>query len=161
MYKLTENHAWYGDRRVPFSLLAEHDAANAGIPLTIESAADLDLEAIAEELNRTVFNRVSRAHRRSRTARLKMGREAWQLEVRETTPAKAAALNEQLKADGLEQHGPFTAQIYIAGNGISLRYELATCDSCSEPLEDNFHADGVCGTCHDIATTKLGYHASI
>lgn len=152
MYKLTENHAWYGDRRVPFTLLADTGTDEAiGIPLAIESAADLDLAAIAEELNRTVFNRTSRAHRRSRTARREMAAAAWQLEVRETTPAKAAALNEQLKADGLEQHGPFTAQIYIAGNGISLRYELATCDTCSDPLRDNYHSDGVCGDCHDHA----------
>lgn len=117
-YKLTENFAWYGSRRVPFTLRDD------GIPATIESAADLDLAAIAEELNVVVFNRTSRANRRSRTARRKMAAEAWQLEVRETTPEQAAEMNAKLEADGLERFGPFKAQIYISGNGISLRYEL-------------------------------------
>ena len=30
------------------------------------------------------------------------------------------------------------------------------CDVCGEQLQDNFHADGVCGTCHDLAINRVG-----
>ena len=124
-YKLTSHTLWYGTRQTPFTLLAESGREEeAGIPLEIESAADLDLKAIADELNIVAFNRMPRRAGRSTKRRIEIAADNWQLEVQETTPEKAAELNEQLKADGLEQYGPFSPQIYIAGNGISLRYEL-------------------------------------
>lgn len=119
-YRLSENFVWYGSRRLPFTLLADSDPANAEIPKTISSADDLDLEAIAMELNRTVFNR-GRRYRPSRCS----AAEAWQLEISETTPEQAQALTDAMHADPKLAHLPaFTPQIYVAGNGISLRYIL-------------------------------------
>lgn len=119
-YRLTENHVWYGARRLPFTLLADSDPEEAAIPKQITSAADLDLEAIGNELNRTVFNR-GRRYRPSRCS----AAEAWQLEISETTPEQAQALTDEMRADPKLAHLPaFTPQIYVAGNGISLRYIL-------------------------------------
>ena len=119
-YRLTENYVWYGERRLPFTLLADSDPEEAAIPKTISSAADLDLEAIGNELNHTVFNR-GRRYRPSRCS----AAEAWQLEISETTPEQAKALTDDMRANPKLAHLPaFMPQIYVAGNGISLRYIL-------------------------------------
>ena len=56
-FKLTRNLVYYGARAVPFTLLANVGREDAGIPLTIDSTDDLDLEAIKSELRETVFRR--------------------------------------------------------------------------------------------------------
>lgn len=113
MFKLTRASIFYGDRCIAFDNV---DLAK-NIPEFIGSAADLDLDGIAEDLNRYVF-------KRTRTRR--KAAQAWELEVGGTDAERARELNEQLAADTQFDGLPrFKETITVTGNGISLYWEAA------------------------------------
>jgi len=117
MYALTKAMIYYGATRIPF---VNADQC-ASLPATIEGEGDLDLEAIANDLNRYVFNRGrARSTRKAATA--------WELGFAGTTPEKAAELNAMLAKDEALAHldlPSFKPTIIVEGNGISLIYEVA------------------------------------
>jgi hypothetical protein len=116
MYVMTAATIYYGNRSIPMER-----NPNTNIPAAIESPEDLDLESIASDLNRFVFNRggeSARDRRRGSTAAKR-----WELEVSSLLPEAAADLEASMKADGIKLKGPINAAISVIGNGITLRYE--------------------------------------
>ena len=75
LYNLTRCLIYYGARSIPFVNADQCES----LPATITGADDLDLEAIAHDLNRYVFNR-GRARSTRKAATM------WKLEVTGTTP---------------------------------------------------------------------------
>lgn len=113
MYALRDAKIWYGARSIPMQ--------NVELPESIESADDLDLHEIAEQLNRYVYNRGNNKYRPGYSAK-----ERWKLEFEGTSPEKAAELNEELSKDESLAHlnlPPFKPTIIVSGEGISIIYE--------------------------------------
>lgn len=117
MYVLTSALIHYGSR----SIRMERNP-NTEIPAAINGTDDLDLDTIADDLNKFVHNRGGsyrlRDRRRGNTPAAR-----WQLEVSELAPEAAAELEAAMKADGIKLKGPITPSISVIGNGIALRYE--------------------------------------
>lgn len=105
MYVLTSARIYYGNRSIPM----ERNAGYSKIPQVIESAEDIDLDDVAADLNRFVFNKGSA--------------KGWELETTNFSPEEAAELEAAMIADGIKLKGPVKSQITVIGNGISLRWE--------------------------------------
>ena len=116
MYALTSALIHYGSR----SIHMERNP-NTNIPAAINSPDDLDLEEIARDLNKFVFNRGGERVRDRRKGTTPAKR--WQLEITALLPDAAAELEAAMKADGIKLKGPINASISVIGNGIALRYE--------------------------------------
>lgn len=116
MFMMTAAKIYYGNRSIPM----ERNCYSK-IPQMISSPDDLNLEEIASDLNRFVFNRGGESARDVRKGTTPAKR--WQLEVSAMMPEAAAELEAAMKADGIKLKGPINASISVIGNGISLRYE--------------------------------------
>jgi hypothetical protein len=117
MYNLTRCLLYYGAGPIPFVNADECES----LPATINGADDLDLEAIARDLNRYVYDR-GRARSTRKAATM------WGLEFTGTTPEKAAELNAALAKDEALAHldlPTFKPTIIVQGKGVSLIYEAA------------------------------------
>ena len=96
-FQLRLHKVYYGERALPFTLLAEVGDEAAAIPLEIDSVDDLDLEAIKGEIRQTVFN------------------QGWADLAVKHTPEQVIA------PEGME---PITLaeQIVVSANGVQLVY---------------------------------------
>lgn len=98
MFNLKHAKIYYGTRSIPM--------LNVVLPESIESAADIDLDDLAAQLNRFVFKK------------------SWKLEISGTSEEKAAEMNEMLAEDPQFDHLPrFKPTIYIAASGVGILYE--------------------------------------
>ncbi len=119
-YTLTRSQLSFGNGHVPF-LYAE---LCESLPETIESSDDLDLEAIARDLNRYVFDR---GYARSDCS----AATAWKLRFSGTSPETADEMNANFAklADDptfsrmIDEGHVFRPTIIISGEGINLIYE--------------------------------------
>lgn len=116
MYVLTSALIHYGMRTIPMSR-----NPNTKIPAAINTPEDLDLEEIARDLNKFVFNRGGERVRDRRKGTTPAKR--WDLEISALLPDAAAALEADMIENGFELTGPINAAITVIGNGIALRWE--------------------------------------
>lgn len=116
MYVMTAATIYYGNTMIPMSR-----NPRTNIPAAIESPEDLDLESIASDLNRFVFNRGGERVRDRRKGTTAAKR--WDLEISSLLPEAAAELEADMKANGIKMKGPINASISVIGNGITLRWE--------------------------------------
>lgn len=109
-FKMTSHKVFYGTRAIPFTLLAEVGECGAGIPLEIDSVADLDLDAIKREIRRTVF------------------KQSWSDLTVKHTPERVIA------PEGMD---PITLveQIVVFANGINIVYAAPVSGECNCPID--------------------------
>jgi len=108
-YRLKSSKIFYGPRAISFANVDRCEA----LPERITSPDDLDLEAVASDLNHFVFDRGGL-----------IGRAAakWNFKISGRSPEEAAELTEEFEADGVAVI--LKPNIVLEGEGVQMIWEL-------------------------------------